>query len=166
MLRSNQRVSFLRDFRSSTFLLYRTGSIRPQTSLAQSKPPEKSQAELEEEDALQLALSLSQSEADEKERQKKLLTQRYAQSTTAQYPSIPIGSAPVVDESYWETQTKNDLITIKPLTVVNEFFHPIVSFPSFFVLYRILVINLYVMMKSIHSSTLSMHTLIILNFGC
>lgn len=95
----------------------RTGSIRP-PALSQSKPQEKSQAELEEEDALQLALSLSQSEAEERERQKKLLTQKYAKSTI-QYPPIPIGSAPVAEETYWETQTKNDLITIKPFIPVR-----------------------------------------------
>ncbi len=101
-------------------MLYRTGSIRPQTSSI-NKSKEKSEAELDEEDAaLQLALSLSQSEAEEKERQKKLLTQQYAR-TTIQYPPTPIGSAPMADDNeqnYWETQTKKDLVTIKPLTKV------------------------------------------------
>jgi hypothetical protein len=64
-------------------------------------------------------LSLSQSEAEEKERKKKFLTQQYAQSTI-HYPPTPIGSAPMPDDNYWETQTKKDLITIKPLTnVIN-----------------------------------------------
>ncbi|CAF0887485.1 unnamed protein product [Rotaria sp. Silwood1] len=93
-----------------------TGSIRPQY-LSIEKPKEKNQDELEEEDALQLALTLSRSEAEEKERQKKLLTQQYFNSTI-QYPQIPMSSAPIADDNqqnYWETQTKNDLITIKPL---------------------------------------------------
>ena len=95
-----------------SFSIDRTGSIRPQTS-SNPKPPEKSQAELDEEDAFQLALSLSQSEADEKERQKKRLAQQYAMSTIS-YPPVPTGSAPIEDENDWETQTKKDLITIKP----------------------------------------------------
>lgn len=125
MLRSNQNVSSSRfnPPRKSFSFFFRTGSIRPPTS-SEIKPQEKSQAELEEEDALQLALSLSQSEAEERERQKKFLTQQYAKSTI-QYPPIPIGSAPVAEEIYWETQTKNDLITIKPFTPV------IISFIQF-----------------------------------
>ena len=41
--------------------------------------------------------------------------------SNVQYPPIPIGSAPIADHNepnYWETQTKNDLITIKPLVQV------------------------------------------------
>ncbi|CAF3680801.1 unnamed protein product [Rotaria socialis] len=91
-----------------------TGSIRPQY-LSIDKVKEKNQ---DEEDALQLALTLSRSEAEEKERQKKLLTQKYANSTN-QYPQFPISSAPIADDdhqqAYWENQTKNDLITIKPI---------------------------------------------------
>ncbi len=114
MLR-HSRISFL-NFNNA---LYRTGSIRPRTSSI-TKPQEKSQAEFDDEDALQLALSLSQREAEEKERQKKFLTQQYANSTI-QYPPTPIGSAPIADDNvqtYWENQTKQDLITIKPLTKV------------------------------------------------
>lgn len=62
-----------------------------------AKPAEKSQAEIDEEEALQLAISLSQSEADEKERQKKLLTQQYA-SASIPTPPTPLGSAPVADQ--------------------------------------------------------------------
>ena len=51
----------------------------------------------EDDAALQLAISLSQSEAEEKERQKKYLTQQYALSNI-QFPSTPIGSAPVADQ--------------------------------------------------------------------
>ncbi|CAF4448501.1 unnamed protein product, partial [Adineta steineri] len=92
-----------------------TGSIRTQKLLI-NKPEEKHQAELDEEDAFQLALSLSRNEAEEKERRKKLLTQQYANSII-QYPPTPIGSAPIADDTvqkYWENQTKQDLITIKP----------------------------------------------------
>lgn len=90
------------------------------------KPEKKSQAELDEEDALQLALILSQSEADENDRQKKLATRRYT-PVAHSLPTIPIGSsAPIADvqpaanpiHNYWETQTKQDLITIKPLPSV------------------------------------------------
>ncbi|CAF1069771.1 unnamed protein product [Rotaria sordida] len=93
-----------------------TGSIRPEY-LSINKPKEKDQDEIEDEDAFQLALTLSRNEAEEKERQKKLLTQKYFNSTI-QYPQIPISSAPIADDNeqnYWETQTKNDLIRIKPL---------------------------------------------------
>lgn len=80
---------------------FRTGSIRPRTSSVSStsnKPKSgKTQDEIDDEDALQRAISLSQSEADEKERQKKLLTQQYALSNI-QFPSTPIGSAPVADQ--------------------------------------------------------------------
>ncbi|CAF1093628.1 unnamed protein product [Adineta ricciae] len=94
-----------------------TGSIRPKTSVNMTTQ-EKSQAELDEEQALRIAISLSQREADEKERQKKLLTQQYAKPTI-QYPPTPTGSAPIADDqvqSYWETQTRQDLIAIKPLS--------------------------------------------------
>ncbi|CAF0976930.1 unnamed protein product [Adineta steineri] len=97
-----------------------TGSIRTQKLLI-NKPEEKHQAEIDEEDAFQLALSLSRNEAEEKERQKKLLTQQYANSII-QYPPTPIGSAPIADDTvqkYWENQTKQDLITIKPF--INEY---------------------------------------------
>ncbi|UJR10288.1 hypothetical protein I4U23_014495 [Adineta vaga] len=93
-----------------------TGSIRPKTSVS-TKAQERSQTDFEDEAALRLALSLSQNEAEEKERQKKLLTQQYAYPII-QYPPIPTGSAPIADnqiQNYWETQTKHDLITIKPL---------------------------------------------------
>lgn len=98
----------------------RTGSIRPQY-LSIDKPKEKNRDEEDEEDALQLALTLSRSEAEEKERQKKLLTQKYVNSTN-QYPQFPISSAPIAEDDhqqiYWENQTKNDLITIKPIAKV------------------------------------------------
>jgi hypothetical protein len=99
--------------------VYRTGSIRPQ-SLSVNQSKEKTGAEFDEEAAFQLALSLSRNEAEEKERQKKLLTQQYMKSTI-QYPPVPIGSAPIADDNepnYWENQTKNDLVTIKPLVKV------------------------------------------------
>lgn len=100
-------------------LSFRTGSIRLQYPSAE-KSKEKSQQEIDEEEAFQLALTLSRSEAEEKERQKKLLTQKYV-NTTNQYPSLPISSAPIAEEhqeAFWENQTKNDLITIKPLVKV------------------------------------------------
>ena len=92
------------------------------------KPEKKSQAELDEEDALQLALILSQSEAEESDRQKKLATRRYA-PVAISLPTIPTGSVPMANakdvqttvnpiHNYWETQTKEDLITIKPLPPV------------------------------------------------
>ena len=62
-----------------------------------NKPRGKSQADLDEEDAIQLAISLSQSEAEAKERQKKFLTQQYALSNI-QFPPTPLGSAPVADQ--------------------------------------------------------------------
>ncbi len=102
------------------FFVYRTGSIRPQSSSSVNKIKEKKENELDDEAAFQLALSLSRREAEEKERQKKLLTQQYMKSTI-QYPPIPIGSAPIADDNeqnYWESQMKNDLITIKPLAEV------------------------------------------------
>lgn len=67
------------------------------TTAPTSRPSGKSQAELDEEEALQYAITLSQREADEKERQKKLLTQQYAMSTI-QYPPTPLGSAPVAEQ--------------------------------------------------------------------
>jgi len=76
--------------------LKRTGSIHP-PSTTTNKPNEKTQAEIDEEEALQLAISLSQSEADEKVRQKKLLTQQYAVSKI-QFPPTPLGSAPIADQ--------------------------------------------------------------------
>ncbi|CAF0865292.1 unnamed protein product [Adineta steineri] len=114
-----------------------TGSILPPTAgaaaaapttLTTTKSNEKSQAEIDEEDALQLAISLSQSEADEKERQKKLLTQQYALSNI-QSPPTPLSSAPIADQNdneqktvsgngelakyldrnYWEEQTNKTL---------------------------------------------------------
>lgn len=82
-------------------LCSRTGSVRssaaPTAAASAAKPKGKSQEEIDEEDALQLAISLSQSEADEKERQKKRLTQQYATSNI-QFPSTPLGSAPVADQ--------------------------------------------------------------------
>jgi hypothetical protein len=62
-----------------------------------TKPKGKTQAELDEDDALQLAISLSQREAEEKERQKKQLTQHYAMSTLLS-PPTPLGSAPIADQ--------------------------------------------------------------------
>jgi growth factor-regulated tyrosine kinase substrate len=104
-----------------------TGSIHPPSATTTTTTPAgKSQAELDEEEALQYAISLSQREADEKERQKKLLTQQYAMSNI-QFPPTPLGSAPVADQddteqktvggelakyldrNYWEGQTQKDL---------------------------------------------------------
>ncbi|CAF1635439.1 unnamed protein product [Adineta ricciae] len=119
-----------------------TGSVNPtpasETTSASTvaKPAEKSQAEIDEEEALQLAISLSQSEADEKERQKKLLTQQYALASIPT-PPTPLGSAPIADQNdneqkpvggntelakyldrnYWEGQTQKDL---GPNTVQND----------------------------------------------
>ncbi len=74
-----------------------------------------------------------------------------------------MGSAPFADENYWETQTTNDLITIKPFTqVINSTDQIFYSLKS----HRILLINMYVMMKSIHLSILLMNILIISNFVC
>ncbi|CAF2561729.1 unnamed protein product [Rotaria sp. Silwood2] len=47
----------------------------------------KTQAEIDEEESFQLALAISQSEAEEKERQKKVLTQKYAMSTSVSIPT-------------------------------------------------------------------------------
>jgi hypothetical protein len=69
--------------------------------------------EKSEDESLRLALLLSRNEAEEKERQKRLVIQ---------YPPIPLGSAPMADDPslyYLETQTKNELITIKPFIKVG-----------------------------------------------
>ncbi|CAF0779146.1 unnamed protein product [Didymodactylos carnosus] len=95
-----------------------TGSVKPRTSsveqqsntFASSAPkvPQKTQSELEEEEAFQLALAISQSEAEDKEHQKKMLTQRYAMSSinndvpltssSSVNISTPIVSAPLAEE--------------------------------------------------------------------
>ena len=93
-------MSFLIEYSpKSNWNIRSVGSIHPAapTTITTPRPTGKSQAELDEEEALQYAIALSQREAEDKERQKKLLTQQYAMSTI-QYPPTPLGSAPVAEQ--------------------------------------------------------------------
>ena len=139
-----KRMCTKRNMFENIEFLFRTGSVR------QQKPIDP--IEFDEDKDLQLAISLSQREAEEKEYQKKLFTQQYAK-TTIEYPPIPIGSAPMPEENYWETQTKQDLITIKPLPNVRKIHkqNQMTKDTNCSFEYRIHLIPMYATMKSIVS---------------